>query len=141
MIVVDSSVLIDHLRGVPSAQVALWQRLVRENDDQILIGDLVLLEVLQGVRDARQAAAVEAALCAFQTAPMLDPVLAVAGASHDRHLRSLGITIRRTVDLVIGTFCIVRNHMLLHCDRDFEPPVFGAMCRHLGLRTLASFPN
>jgi predicted nucleic acid-binding protein len=136
MIVVDSSVLIDHLRGVPSAQVALWQRLVRENDDQILIGDLVLLEVLQGVRDARQAAKVEAALCAFETAPMLDPSLAVAGASHYRHLRSIGITIRKTVDLVIGTFCIARNHMLLHCDRDFEP-----MCVHLGLRTLASFPN
>jgi predicted nucleic acid-binding protein len=136
MIVVDSSVLIDHLRGVPGAQVALWQRLVRENDDQILIGDLVLLEVLQGVRDAPQAALVEAALCAFETAPMLDPALAVAAASHYRHLRSLGITIRKTVDLVIGTFCIARNHMLLHCDRDFEP-----MSQHLGLRTLASFPN
>jgi predicted nucleic acid-binding protein len=136
MIVVDSSVLIDHLRGVPSAQVALWQRLVRENDDQILIGDLVLLEVLQGVRDARQAASVEAALCAFQTEPMLNPALAVAGASHDRHLRSLGITIRKTIDLVIGTFCIARNHMLLHDDRDFEP-----ICTHLGLRTLASLPN
>jgi predicted nucleic acid-binding protein len=79
---------------------------------------------------------VEAALCAFETAPMLDPALAVSGASHDRHLRSLGITIGKTVDLVIGTFCIARNHLLLHCDRDFDP-----MCRHLGLRTLASFPN
>ncbi len=136
MIVVDSSVIINHLRGVPSAQVALWQRLVRENDDQILIGDLVLLEVLQGVRTEREAAAVDAALCAFETAPMLDPALAVVCASHYRHLRGLGITIRKTVDLVIGTFCIARNHMLLHCDRDFEP-----MCRHLGLRTLASLPT
>jgi predicted nucleic acid-binding protein len=141
MIVVDSTVIIDHLRGVPSARVALWQRLVRENDDQILIGDLVLLEVLQGVRDSRKAASVQAALCAFQTATMLDPALAVAAASYYRYLRSLGITIRKTVDLVIGTFCIARNHILLHCDRDFEPPVFDAMCRHLGLRTLASLPN
>jgi predicted nucleic acid-binding protein len=136
MIVVDSSVLIGHLRGTESAQIALWQRLVRENDDQILIGDLVLLEVLQGVSDERQAQKVQSALCRFETASMLTVELAIAGAAHYRHLRARGITVRKTIDLLIGSFCMAHDHMLLHCDRDFEP-----LCQHLGLRTLSSFPH
>jgi predicted nucleic acid-binding protein len=136
MIVVDSSVLIGHLRGADTAQIALWQRLVRDNDDQILIGDLVLLEVLQGVVDERQARKVQVALCRFETAAMLNAELAIAAAGHYRHLRARGITVRKTIDLVIGTFCMAHDHMLLHCDRDFEP-----LCQHLGLRTLSCFPH
>jgi predicted nucleic acid-binding protein len=136
MIVVDRSVLIGHLKGTENAQVALWQRLVRENDDQILIGDLILLEVLQGVGDEHQANRVQSALCRFEMATMLNPDLAIAAAAHYRHLRARGITIRKTIDLVIGTFCMAHDHMLLHCDREFEP-----LCQHLGLRTLSCFPH
>ncbi len=60
---------------------------------------------------------------------MLDEQIAVEAARHFRYLRALGITIRKTTDLIIGTFCIVENHVLLHDDRDFDP-----MQRHLGLQ-------
>jgi predicted nucleic acid-binding protein len=62
---------------------------------------------------------------------MLDPGPAVLAAAHYRRLRTLGITIRKLVDVIIGTFCIEKGHVLLHADRDFEP-----MVRHLGLRTI-----
>ena len=136
MIVVDSSVLIDHLNGVQTQQAELWKSLVREGGDQIIIGDVVLLEVLRGFPDDREARLVEIELMRFDTAAMLDPALAVVAASHYRRLRSLGITIRKTVDLIIASFCIANNHVLLHRDRDFEP-----MSRHLGLRTFAALPH
>ncbi len=136
MIVVDSSVIIDGLNNVPTRQAELWKSLVREGGDQIIIGDVVLLEVLRGLRDDREARLVETELMRFETAAMLDPALAILAASHYRRLRSLGITIRKTIDLIIASFCIANNHILLHRDRDFEP-----MCRHLGLRTLAALPH
>jgi predicted nucleic acid-binding protein len=63
--------------------------------------------------------------------PLLDPDLAVIAATHYRRLRTLGHTVRKTIDLIIGTFCIAREHTLLTADRDFAP-----MAEHLGL-TLA----
>lgn len=73
----------------------------------------------------------EEALLEFPTVSLLNPALAIAAASNYRFLRSRGITIRKTIDLIIGTFCIERGHALLHSDRDFEP-----MERLLGLRTV-----
>jgi predicted nucleic acid-binding protein len=61
---------------------------------------------------------------------MLNPELAIAAAKNYRRLRGEGITIRKTIDLIIGTFCIAHGHMLLHDDRDFDP-----METHLGLKT------
>ena len=101
MIVVDSSVWIDFLNGIRSRQVArLFDRL---GEEPILVGDLILLEVLQGVASESEAARVEAILRRFDVEPMLDPDLAVIAATHYRTLRSLGVTIRKTIDLVIGT--------------------------------------
>jgi predicted nucleic acid-binding protein len=65
----------------------------------------------------------------FTIVPVLDDVLAVLAARNFRRLRSLGVTIRKTADIIIGTFCIERGHLLLHDDRGFEP-----MERHLGLK-------
>lgn len=127
MIVVDSSVWIDFLNGRSTHQVRLLQELL--GAEPLLVGDLILLEVLQGVQSDLQAARVEAALRRFDVAPMLDPQLAVVAAAHYRRLRALGVTVRKTVDLIIGTFCIAGDHALLTADRDFIP-----MARHLGLR-------
>lgn len=91
----------------------------------------MLLEVLQGVRSEREALRVEAALRQFDLAPMLDPDLAVQGAANDRRLRRHGVTLRKTIDLIIGTFCIAHDHALLTSDRDFVP-----MAEHLGLKLL-----
>jgi len=73
---------------------------------------------------------VEAALREFEFVSLTDRELAVRAAANYRVLRGRGITIRTTVDLIIGTFCIERGHALLHSDRDFEP-----MERFLGLQT------
>jgi predicted nucleic acid-binding protein len=67
----------------------------------------------------------------FEVVPMLDPDLAVRAAANYRHLRDRGITLRKTVDLIVGTFCIEKDHALLHNDRDYDP-----MAQHLGLRVL-----
>ncbi len=128
MIVVDSSVWIDVLRKADNAAVRKLEAL-GDGDTEILVGDIILLEVLQGARDAPHAARIERNLRRFPIAPMLDADLAVRGAQNYRSLRSRGITVRKTADLIIGTFCMARDHLLLHNDRDFEP-----MVAYLGLQ-------
>ena len=97
--------------------------------DQVLVGELVALELLQGARDDVHAARIRRNLSRFASARMVDRELADQAARNYRVLRQLGITVRKTVDLIIGTFCIEGGHLLLQQDRDFEP-----MARHLGLR-------
>ncbi len=127
MILVDSSVWIAHLRGRSTAATAkLRTAAVRE---PLLIGDLILLEILQGARDDLHAARIEHDLRRYQIVSLLDDALAVRAAHNYRKLRELGITVRKTADIIIGTFCIERGHTLLHDDRDFGP-----MQTHLGLK-------
>lgn len=129
MILVDSSVWIAHLRGRNTAETRkLEDAAARE---PLLVGDLILLEVLQGARDEAAAARIERALREYAVVPMLTPDLAVKAAKNYRKLRALGITLRKTADLIIGTFCIEHRHALLHADRDFEP-----MREHLGLKVV-----
>ena len=96
--------------------------------EPILVGDLILLEVLQGARDDLHAARIEHGLRRFEIVPLLDADLASRAARNYRRLRDMGITIRKTNDIIIGTFCIERRCSLLHDDRDFAP-----MEEHLGL--------
>jgi len=131
VIVIDSSVWIAHLRGLDVPQVAALRALVDEDDDQILVGDLILLEVLQGARDEGHAARIERDLREYVVVPMLGLQLAIQAARNYRLLRGRGITIRKTIDMVIATFCLAGGHMLLHADRDFDP-----METHLGLRVV-----
>ena len=126
MIVVDSSVWIAHLRGSSTPATAKLEAAV--TTEPILVGDLILLEVLQGARDERAAARIERGLRRFEVVPLLDADLAPRAARNYRRLRDIGITIRKTNDIIIGTFCIERGCSLLHDDRDFV-----AMEEHLGL--------
>lgn len=126
MIVVDSSVWIDFLNGRNASHV---QRLrAALGTDEITIGDLMLCEVLQGLDTERSARQVEALLRQFDIAPMAGEEIAVAAARNFRTLRRRGITVRKTIDLLIGTWCIENGAPLLHNDSDFRP-----MARHLGL--------
>ncbi len=129
MIVVDSSVWIANLRGTESEAVRKLRGFVETEDDQIVVGDLILLEVLQGARDEAQATRVERNLRRYPVVSMLDDRLAVRAAHHYWSLRGRGITMRKTIDMIIGTFCIEGGHTLLHDDRDF-----GQMAQHLGLQ-------
>jgi hypothetical protein len=126
VILVDSSVWIAHLRGVRND--ATDKLRVAAAREPLLIGDLILLEVLQGARDETHAARIERALRRYAVEPLLDADLAPRAARNYRRLRALGLTVRKTADVIIGTFCIERGHRLLHDDRDFAP-----MERHLGL--------
>lgn len=130
MIVVDSSVWIDHLRGNLTPQVRMLAGLIW-NDDAILVGDLVLCEVLQGIPTERKVAQIERDLREFDMVQMVDDDVAIRAAEHFRTLRRRGVTIRSTVDLLIGAYCIRQRHRLLHRDRDFD-----AMEQHLGLAVL-----
>ena len=96
--------------------------------DEVIVGDLMLCEVLQGLEGERAARDVEALLRRFQIVSMVGDVIAVAGARNFPFLRRRGITVRKTIDLLIGTWCIENRTPLLHNDSDFRP-----MTRHLGL--------
>ena len=128
MILVDSSVWIDHLRNTVTAPVSHLRSLI--SGEELLVGDLILCEILQGLRTDAEARLVEGALREFEVVSLVDPDLAAKAAANYRFLRRRGITISKTIDLLIGTYCIERGHALLHSDRDFEP-----MESFLGLQT------
>lgn len=127
MIVIDSSVWIAEFRNETTPSTVFLRSIERE--DTILVLDLVMFELLQGARDNAHANRIERNLRQFKIAPAAGHDLVVRAASNYRHLRSRGITIRKSIDVIIATFCIENDHLLLHQDRDFQP-----FAEHLGLR-------
>jgi predicted nucleic acid-binding protein len=126
LIVVDTSVWIDFLNGRNAPHVAVLREALGR--DGILIGDLMLCEVLQGLDSESEAQRVESLLRRFDIAAMAGDAIAVAAARNFRVLRRRGVTVRKTIDLLIGTWCIENHRPLLHNDSDFRP-----MAQHLGL--------
>ncbi len=124
--VVDTTVWIDFFNGRDVPHVGRLRSLLGEAG--IIVGDLMLCEVLQGLGSEREAREVEGFLRRFDVAPMAGDAIAVAAARNFRLLRARGITVRKTIDLLIGTWCIAHALPLLHNDRDFAP-----MAKHLGL--------
>ena len=127
MIVIDSSVWIAEFRNETTPSTVFLRSIERE--DTIIVLDLVMFELLQGARDNAHANRIERNLRKFEIASAAGPDLVVRAASNHRHLRSRGITIRKSIDVIIATFCIENDHLLLHQDRDFQP-----FAEHLGLR-------
>lgn len=126
MIVVDSSVWIDFLNGRNVPHVRRLHTLL--GVEEIVVGDLMLCEVLQGIGSERAAQEVETLLRRFEIVPMAGEAIAIAAAGNFRSLRRRGVTVRKTIDLLIGTWCIHNRGPLLHNDSDFRP-----MARYLGL--------
>lgn len=127
MILVDSSVWIDYLRGTASPQAEKLDALL--GTVPLAIGDLILAEVLQGCATDREFNAVKRTLSTLHTVNLGGLELAIEAAKNFRKLRALGFTVRKTIDTVIATRCIMDGLELLHSDRDFDP-----FERHLGLR-------
>jgi len=128
LILVDSSVWIDYFRGVETPQATRLDHLL--GAEPLAVGDLMLAEVLQGFRRARD---FEVALRLLGSLTVIDIAgrdIAVQAARNFRTLRAQGVTVRKTIDTLIATRCIVSGHPLLHSDRDFDPFV-----EHLGLVT------
>jgi len=118
MVIVDTTVWIDYLRGAENPETA-W--LDRELTRQRLgLTDLILCEVLQGVRGDAAFAQVRDELLGFQVFETGGKELAIAAAVNYRSLREKGYTVRRTIDCLIATFCLQAGHELLHRDRDFD---------------------
>jgi predicted nucleic acid-binding protein len=129
VIVVDTSVWIAHFRDERSAAVQTLRADVDPND--IIVGDLILLECLQGARDDAHAARLEAGLRAFQIEQFLDVESAVENAGLYRALRAIGVTPRKTIDVIIAGYCLKHGHHLLHQDRDYD-----AFAQHMGLQVV-----
>lgn len=126
MIAVDTSVWVDWINHRKTVQVLRLGDILNQED--VVVGDVVLLEVLQGARDDLHARKISRMLDDCVHVSMLSKSLAVVASSNFRTLRHHGITVRKTPDIIIGTWCIENSVPLLHNDRDFRP-----MVEHLGL--------
>jgi len=117
-LLVDSSVWIDYFNGRPTPETdALDAMLGRE---EILVGDIILGEVLQGFRRDQDFEQTLQALRLFPWVEMLGPEVALESARNYRRLRKMGVTVRKTIDSFIATWCILHDAPLLHSDRDFD---------------------
>ena len=131
MTLVDSSVWIDYFRSSDTPQVALLDSYFGRRP--LAVGDLIAAEVLQGVRDDHEFQLVKKTLDAFVHIDLVGYALAIKASENYRLIRAKGITIRKTIDTLIATRCIVDGLTLLHSDRDFLPFV-----KHLGLKVAYS---
>ncbi len=127
MIVVDSSVWIDYFTGNDTPEADHLDSLLGQ--ELIAIGDLVLTEVLQGFRADKDFRKARDLLLSFHVVNMLDTTIALKSAANFRALRKLGLTVRKTVDSIIATYCIENRLPLLHSDKDFQP-----FHKHLNLK-------
>ncbi len=128
MILVDSSVLIDYFNGINNWHTDELNALL--GNELVITGDYILAEVLQGFRNDNDYKVAKEIMQSFPCFNICNEELAIKSADNFRYLRTKGITIRKTVDLIIGTFCIENDIELLHKDKDFEP-----MEKYLNLKT------
>ncbi len=119
MVVVDSGVWIDFFNGVVNPASDELERLLAEGEVRIVVPDLVLFEVLRGFRHERDHRGARELLGALAVEAAVSPELALIGAQHYRHLRSVGVTVRSSIDVLVAGFCIERDYLLLHNDRDY----------------------
>jgi len=129
VILVDSSVWIDYFNGIISRQTDKLDELLGR--ELLAVGDLMLLEVLQGFDTERDLMQARRLFTSLAVVELGGETIAMQAAIHFRRLRRRGVTIRKTIDAVIATRCIESGYELLHSDRDFDPFV-----EHLGLRVV-----
>jgi len=126
MLLVDSTVWVDYFNGIENPQTNYLHQIVDKTP--ILICDLILAEVLQGFRDDADFEKARRIFAKYLQVEMVNPELALQSARNYRLLRRKGITVRKTIDSLIATFCIENEHDLLHNDGDFD-----GYEEHLGL--------
>ncbi len=134
MIFVDSSVWIDYFNGKITPQTDWLDSVL--GAQPVATGELVLTEVLQGFRHDSDYQQAKTLLLTLEQLPMLSTDMALQSAENFRALRKRGLTVRKTVDVLIATFCIMQGLPLLHADKDFEP-----FHQYLGLKNAWSVSN
>jgi predicted nucleic acid-binding protein len=118
MLLIDSSVWIDFFNGKQTVETLYLRD--QANQREILLGDLILCEVLQGFRFEKDFIKAHQLLLSFPCHNISGKELALQTAQNYRYLRAKGVTVRKTIDMMIATFCIENKHELLHSDRDFD---------------------
>ncbi|WP_218354870.1 type II toxin-antitoxin system VapC family toxin [Alteromonas lipotrueiana] len=129
MILIDTSVWIDYFKGIETQETNLLDTVL--SNDSVVIGDLILLEILQGFRSDKDYETAKEHLQVLPQFSMLSPEIAINAAENYRVLRKRGITIRKTADVIIATFCINKSIPLLFADKDFIP-----FTKHLKLQSV-----
>jgi len=129
MILVDSSVWIDYFNGKKTSQTEWLDSSL--GTTPVIMGDLILTEVLQGFQNDKDFKVAKDLLLGMTFMSMGGKIIALESATNYRLLRKRGVTVRKTIDVIIGTFCIHYQLPLLHDDRDFDP-----MVELLGLKTI-----
>jgi predicted nucleic acid-binding protein len=128
VILVDSSVWINYFNGISTWQTDSLDHYL--SSTPIIIGDLILTEVLQGFRSNRDFQTAKNFLSALKFRQIGGYNVAIQSANNYRILRKAGVTVRKTIDVIIATYCIIEGLTLLHDDRDFDP-----MVTHFSLKT------
>lgn len=121
MVVADSGVWIDYFNARANPARNTLRRLLYEGDTRIVVPDLVLFEVLRGFRDERQQRQARSLMMSLDVAETSGVDLCLQAAQHYRDLRKAGYTVRSGIDVLVASFCIENDFLLLHGDRDFEP--------------------
>lgn len=129
MILVDSSVWIDFFNGKDAEHVEKLYQLL--GNQVVVSGDLIWVEVLKGFKNDSQFQKAKTALESLPYFTLINKETALLAAEHYRVLRKKGVTVRKTIDMIIATFCVANNIRLLHADKDFQ-----VMEAHLGLRSI-----
>ncbi|MBL0702119.1 MAG: PIN domain nuclease [Desulfosarcina sp.] len=130
MVLVDSSVWINYFNDKNSWQTEILDQMLSQIP--LFTGDLILTEVLQGFRKDNEYNKAKEVMSILSCKQMGGYEIAIESAENYRKLRKKGITVRKTIDVIIGTFCINNNIPLLHNDKDFEP-----MVKYLGLKSIS----
>lgn len=134
MIFVDSSVWVDYFNGKQSVETDCLDSLLGK--EPVGLGDVVLVEVLQGFRRDQDYKIAKDLLTTLAVFTLGGQEMAIKSADNFRLLRKKGITVRKTIDVLIATFCINKNLPLLHSDKDFDP-----FHQHLKLENALEFIN
>jgi len=129
MVLVDTSVWVDYFNGLETPRTDRLDQLL--GSGRLLTGDLILAELLQGFAKDADYRTARRLLLELPCAELVGRDNALRAADYYRRLRKQGVTVRKTIDVLIGTYCIQHGYELLHADRDFD-----SMQRHLGLRVL-----
>lgn len=129
MIVADTSAWIDYFRGIDAPHTDVLDYEIQHN--RIVTGDLIITEFLQGFSNNKDILNAKKIMESLEYRDMLGKEIAYRSAGNYRFLKGKGVTVRKTIDVIIGTFCIVNEFQLIHNDRDFDP-----MEKYLGLKVI-----
>jgi len=127
MIFVDTSAWIDYFNNVNASHTDNIDRLLQST--RIVTGDLVISELLRGFRDEKDYREARRLMDTLEYRDMVGIDIAIESADNYRFLRKKGLTVRKTIDTIIATFCIANDFELIHNDSDFDP-----FEEHLGLK-------